>query len=234
MTSRRFNVYGNLKMHAVSHVLQAYSEIAEGGFGLLVPYPYLGMAQSLLADKGIEIGAQSVSEQPQGAYTSQVSAEMLSEIGISCVMVGHSEVRALGVDVSKQLAQVYDQGFKIIYCVGEDSDAYEAGRRDDVLIEQLNALPGLDNVTVAYEPVWSIGTGRVASIDDINQAVDVIRGHLAESFPSISGDIDVLYGGSINKNNCLEVFKQTRINGFLIGGASLKPEIMLEVIRLCK
>jgi triosephosphate isomerase len=234
MISRKFTVYGNLKMHKAGHILKKYLELgAEKNFGLFVPYPYLVMAREDMPEN-IIIGAQSVASELAGAYTSQVSVDMLLDLGIDTVMIGHSEVRAIDSDVSDKLKLAYEQGLKIIYCIGEDREAYASLRTAKVLTEQLKALPGIESVTIAYEPIWSIGTGLVASCDDINAAVSLIREVVAQSFPGVSDEIAVLYGGSINNNNCLEVFNKTNVNGFLIGGASLEPEKMLEVIRLCK
>lgn len=239
MTSRSCIVWGNLKMHPASKLLLSYHQMlaSEGeavfrDFGLVVPYPYLHQAKELFASK-ISVAAQSISEHQSGAYSSQVSGEILQDLDVGTVMIGHSEVRKLGVDVRAQLAIAQSLGMKVVYCIGEDASAYQSGERDTLLAEQLSALSTLDNVIIAYEPIWSIGTGVVASVSDINAAFSVINSYLASRFPSNSSNIQVLYGGSINNNNCLEIFTKTEVSGFLVGGVSLHPEKILEVIRLC-
>jgi triosephosphate isomerase (TIM) len=235
MISKPFKVFGNLKMHAVGAVLADYAKIVgDTPLGLLVPYPYLSQAREMFAQTNVTIGAQSVSAYEKGAYSSQVSVAMLKDLGISCVMIGHSEVRALGVDVKSQLELAYQEGLEIIYCVGEDLKAYDAGERDGVLAKQLAALDGIKGVTIAYEPIWSIGTGQVASPEDIRDAVTMIKKWVGGNIAGNEDEIQVLYGGSINNNNCFEVYALENVDGFLIGGVSLKPELMLEVIQRCR
>ncbi len=239
MTSRVCKVWGNLKMHPVSEVLSAYQALIAADkdgmfdhFGLVVPYPYLQQASELF-NGSIGIAAQSISEHESGAFSSQVSGEILQDIGLQTVMIGHSEVRQLGVNVGAQLKVAQKLGMHVIYCIGEGVEAYESGRKEQVITEQLSVLESLDRVTIAYEPIWSIGTGNAASVSDINEALLMVRACLDRSFSGNFPETPVLYGGSINHNNCLEVFTQTEVNGFLVGGVSLKPKQILEVIRLC-
>nr|WP_272880541.1 triose-phosphate isomerase [Candidatus Synchoanobacter obligatus] len=221
-------------MHAAGRLLREYASlVGDTRLGLLVPHPYLSQAAHLFQDTHVVVGAQSVSGHAQGAHTGQVSVGMLQELGVGTVMIGHSEVRQQGGDFKAALALAQAAGLRVIYCIGEDISAYESGKRDDVLSAQLADLTTLDQVMVAYEPVWSIGTGVVASVDDINAAVSMIRQWLLENIPGNSGEATVLYGGSINENNC-EAVADADINGFLMGGASLKPKVMLEVVKLCK
>jgi len=228
-------VYGNLKMHVVGDILLRYQALFQHeSVGLFMPYPYLDRARILFQDRNIIVGAQSVSGKAKGAFTSQVSCDILADIGVDCVLIGHSEVRSIDAYTKEQLLLAYQKGFKIIYCIGEDKNAYESSQRESVLVGQLDDLPGIENVTIAYEPVWSIGTGIVASHNDINSAVSLIRSRVRESFPGVGDGISVLYGGSINHNNCLKVFEATNVDGFLIGGTSLEPEKILEVVKLCK
>lgn len=229
-----FMIIGNLKMHAVGELLVEYAKVKDKHFGLLVPHPYLVGARKLFADSGIWIGAQSMSAWESGAHTGCVSGEMLKELGIGTVMIGHSEVRAMGEGVAEQLQIANHLGMNVIYCVGEDLLSYEKNTRDELLQRQLSVLPPIANLVVAYEPVWSIGTGKIPSYQDINDAVSFIKQWLSVNMTGNSGGSKVLYGGSINNRNCEEVRSQTDVDGFLIGGAALDPETMLEVIERCK
>lgn len=226
-------VIGNLKMHAVGDILKAYqSNIVDEEFGLLVPYPYLSLAKERLKESPVWVGAQNVSPHQQGAYTGQVSAKMLTELEIDTVMIGHSEAR--GADVALQLQRAQEEKLNIIYCVGEDLFAYENNQREQILIEQLSVLDKVDNLMIAYEPVWSIGTGVLPEYKEIKETVKMIGEWLLANKTSNLGSIPLLYGGSINNKNCEEVLSQTEVDGFLVGGASLKPEILLEVVKRCR
>lgn len=239
MTSRVCKVWGNLKMHPVTEVLSGYQALMAteeqevfDHFGLVVPYPYLQQALQLF-DGRISVAAQSLSEHERGAFSSQVSGEILQDVGVQTVMIGHSEVRQLGANVGAQLKVAQSLGMHVIYCIGEGLEAYESGRKEQVIAEQLSALESLECVTIAYEPIWSIGTGKAASVSDINEALLMVRACLDGSFSGNLLETPVLYGGSINHNNCLEIFTQTEVSGFLVGGVSLKPKQILEVIKLC-
>lgn len=232
MTSK--TIIGNLKMNAVRSVLEAYrDQVSDQSFGLLVPYPYLGWAQDLLKDTSVWIGAQGLSEHAQGAYTSQVSGAMLKEIGVHQVLVGHQEVRALGVDAKAQFHQARLQGLKIIYCVGESAEEHARGDFSQ-LEAQLEVIDHGEDLIVAYEPIWSIGTGQVPEYSEIQAALNTIRAHLKSNIAGNIDSIQILYGGSIDNKNCEAVMSHTDVDGFLIGGASLKPEQMLEVVERCK
>lgn len=217
-------------MNASKKILEQYRDIVKDHeFGLLVPYPYLIMAQEMLKGK-VWVGAQSISEHAKGAYSSQVSGEILKDIGVDTVMVGHQEVRALGVDVGLQITRAKEHGLNVIYCVGES----DRGSSQSVLEEQLSVLDFDLNITIAYEPVWSIGTGKVAEYNDINEAIQVIRGWLEANMTGNLRSIQVLYGGSIHNKNCEAVLAHTSVDGFLLGGAALEPRLMLEVIEKCR
>ena len=234
MTSRDFRIVGNMKMHAVSSVLDEYARsIGHRQVTLMVPYPYLSQAKKQFEGLGVRIGAQAVSAFEQGAYTGEVSADMLIDIGIDEVLVGHSETRVLGRDIVKELNRAQASGLKVIYCIGEDLDSYNQGRRFEDLTKQLACLGNVDNLAIAYEPVWSIGSGKIPAINEIEEVVEMVRTWVERHFPGNSEKIDVLYGGSINQNNCFEIYQATSLDGFLVGGVSLKPGVMMEVIDLC-
>lgn len=228
-------ILANLKMNVSGSLLQAYrDQLSQEKIGLFVSYPYLSVAEELFADTNIWVGAQSISPHEKGAYTGQVSGEILADIGVRHVLVGHSEVRAQGVDVSMCLKRAHENGLNVVYCIGEDLQAYQSGSREGVLVEQLKAVEKWDNITIAYEPVWSIGTGKVASCEDVRLALQVIRHYIKTESAGNSEGINIVYGGSVNNNNCLELLRGTDVNGFLIGGAALSIDKILEVVRLCK
>lgn len=233
MISRKFEVIGNLKMHAVSSILKQYQTMSDRSFGLMVPYPYLYQACEMFSGTQVVIGAQHVSGYASGAYTGRVSCEMLVDVGVSRVLIGHGETKSLGEVCAKQLEQAKQAGLSVVLCVGEDLMSYQQGRRFEVLRAQLSVIADLASVVIAYEPLWSIGTGVVPSVEEIESVVCWIREHL-ESRAGNCGKVRVLYGGSINQNNCFEIYQHTSLDGFLVGGVSLKPEVMMEVIEQCQ
>lgn len=234
MISKPFKVIGNLKMHAVGGLLQQYADQVGGqSFGLLVPAPYLTLAQSLFENTSIWVGAQTLSSHGQGARTGEFSAKIICDVGIETVLIGHSEVRARGEYAPEQIKQANNERLNIIYCVGESAEAYEYDQMERFLTQQLNDLSEFDRLTIAYEPVWAIGSGQVATIDHINKAIAVIRSVLREKTSNFD-EVKLLYGGSVNNKNCLEIAHEANVNGFLIGGAALDVEKMLEVVNLCR
>lgn len=235
MTSRAFRIVGNLKMHLPRGILQEYGEaVDQRSLSLMVPHPYLSEAKKLCENTGITIGAQDVSAYQEGAHTGEVSANMLQDLGVTEVLVGHSETRHRGEDVTLQLDSCRQSGLSVIYCIGEDSVSYENGETFEYLSTQLEAVKSLEGVSIAYEPRWSIGTGKTPSFKEIENVVVWIRAWLETHFPGNLDKTSVLYGGSINQNNCFEIYQNTSLDGFLVGGVSLKPAVMMEVIDLCK
>ena len=231
----KIKIFANLKMHVVDQLIDDYAKyMPNQSIGVFVPYPYLAYARNLFDDTKLFVGAQNISAHSDGAYTGQVSAKIVLDVGVQTVLIGHSEVRRLGLDIEAIYQQAAENNMNIVYCVGEDLAAYESNQREAVLKEQLKGISALDSITIAYEPIWSIGTGRVASNDDINQSVKVIQDTMAEKSTGNIEAFDILYGGSVNNNNCLDILNGTNVNGFLIGGAALSIDNMLEVMKLCK
>ncbi|MBK9188706.1 MAG: triose-phosphate isomerase [Phycisphaerales bacterium] len=252
MTQRKPIVGGNWKMNTNRGIA---SELARGVVdGLLhtdgvetvlfPPFPYLLLVRSILRDRGssIKLGAQDAYPQPDGAFTGEVSIAMLKDCGVQVVLCGHSERRhVLGEKdefINAKVRAVLEAGLECILCVGETLDERLAGHQDIVTTRQLKTalaeIPGdwLARLTIAYEPVWAIGTGKVATPDDAQAAHKQIRefvGHLYGG--EIAARVRIQYGGSLKPGNAADLFAQGDIDGGLIGGASLSAG---DFVTICK
>ena len=191
------------------------------------PFPYIGELGASLPD--CQLAAQDCSIHEQGAHTGEVSAEMLAEVGCRFVLVGHSERRAHHGEtdelIGRKLAAAQAAGLIPVLCVGEDSATREAGDQNRAVRAQLGAaLPGIaSQLLIAYEPVWAIGTGAVASPDDIATIHALISAVLTEKYGADNLP-PILYGGSVNANNAADIFAIPKVDGALVGGASLDAE----------
>lgn len=208
------------------------------------PFPYLLAVGSILRERGsgVKLGAQDVYHEPNGAFTGEVSVAMLRDCGVSVVLTGHSERRhVLGEGenlVGQKTAAVLSAGLECVLCVGEKLEEREEGRTDMVNEEQvrlgLREVPPehVDRLTVAYEPVWAIGTGRTASPADAQDAQAKIRGVLADLYgKDAAARVRIVYGGSVKASNARELCSQPDIDGGLIGGASLKATEFTSIVR---
>lgn len=211
------------------------------------PYPYLGLIHAVMKAKGLdqlglELGAQSVATVQEGAYTGEVAAAMVRDVGCEWSIVGHSERRSLYGEsdevVAEKTRRVLESGLGVIVCVGETLDQREANETESVLGAQLDAVspvlamaPQPSRVVVAYEPVWAIGTGKTASPEMAQQAHAFIRERLKGNKLSFADDVRLLYGGSVKPDNAAGLFAQPDIDGGLIGGASLVAEDFLAICR---
>jgi triosephosphate isomerase len=207
------------------------------GIAVCVPFPYLAQAEQCLAERGIDWGAQDVSEHAPGAYTGEVAAEMLTDFGCRYVIVGHSERRhGLGesdASVAAKARRALSAGLTPIVCVGETQAERDAGSTDAVVLCQLDAV--LDacageaaRMVYAYEPVWAIGTGRSARPADAQAVHEALRVRLAEVG---AGEATLLYGGSVKASNAASLFAMPDIDGALVGGASLDPEKFARIVK---
>ncbi len=204
------------------------------------PFVYLAEVARLLRGAAIKLGAQNVCAEAQGAYTGEVSASMLKDVGCRYVIVGHSERRGLyGEDdelVARKFAAAQSRELQPILCVGELLADREAGRTHEVIARQLDAVVSLTGIAsfaqaiVAYEPVWAIGSGRTASPQQAQDVHAFIRTRLAARDAKIAGQLQILYGGSVKAGNARELFLQADVDGGLIGGASLKAEEFLSIV----
>jgi triosephosphate isomerase (TIM) len=240
MSERRPFVAGNWKMHKTpsqtgGFVRELAARLPEQ-VDVAVCVPYTSLAPAVEAARGsrLAVYAQNMHEQPQGAFTGEVSAAMLVDIGVDGVLLGHSERRQYFNETDHALAAKVDAAFEagldMILAVGESEQQREAGETEQVLADQVNL--GCDPsrgrlLTIAYEPIWAIGTGRTATPEMAQQAHVFIR----SLFPStVGGQIRIQYGGSMKPDNAAELLAQPDIDGGLIGGASLELEPFLAIL----
>ena len=240
-------VAGNWKMNgdrgfAAALVGELAAASLPGGVQAIVmpPFPYLAGLARDWAGKGIAFGGQDVSEHEKGAYTGEVSAAMLADVGASHVLVGHSERRQYHREDSALVARKFvaakAAGLVPVLCVGETLDEREAGSTEAVIASQLAPVfeaggdRSLEGAVVAYEPVWAIGTGRTASPEQAQAVHAFIRGEAAGRDATIAGSLPILYGGSCKPDNATALFSQPDVDGGLIGGASLAAADFLAII----
>lgn len=202
------------------------------------PYPYIAETVALLGDSAIAVGAQDCSHADAGAYTGEVAAAMLADIGCRWVIVGHSERRQYHREsdalVAAKVAAARRAGLTAVLCVGETQEQREAGVAEDVVREQLEGAlsdaRSLEDVVIAYEPVWAIGTGLTATPEE----AQAMHAHLRELMDTIDGSsapkTHILYGGSVKATNADALFEQRDIDGALVGGASLDPEAFSAIV----
>jgi len=228
--------------------LQSVIELVEGikagetgkaELAVCPPAVYLMKVGGMLADSNIAVGAQNVCDREVGAFTGEVSAAMLVESGCRYAIVGHSERRALYLEsdqlVAARFAMAVAAGLTPILCVGETLEQREQGVTEAVVARQIDAVielcgfSGIGQSVIAYEPVWAIGTGKVASPDQAQAVHAFIRGKLSQIDNDVAQQLRILYGGSMNPANASELLSQTDIDGGLIGGASLKAADFLAI-----
>ena len=241
-------VAGNWKMHGSradnASLVRSLLDLARPDSGtevmLCPPFVYLQEVGRLLKDTDVSLGAQSVCAEPQGAFTGEVSAAMLKDVGCRYVLVGHSERRQIYGEsdalVARKFVAAQSQGLVPVLCVGETLEEREAERTLQVVSRQLDAVLSVSGVAslklavIAYEPVWAIGTGRTASPEQAQAVHAMIRGKVAALDATIGGSVRVLYGGSVKASNARELFAMPDIDGGLVGGASLNAD---EFARIC-
>jgi triosephosphate isomerase len=204
------------------------------------PFVYLQECARILRGSSIELGAQNVCAETQGAFTGEVSAAMLKDVGCEYVIVGHSERRQIYREseqlVARKFAAAQSKALTPILCVGEQLVEREANRTQEVVQRQLDAvleLCGVDafaHAIIAYEPVWAIGTGRNATPDQAQEVHAFIRGRLDARSAKIAAETRILYGGSVKAGNAAELFAMPDVDGGLIGGASLKADEFLAIL----
>ena len=245
-------VAGNWKMNTDSHssvklaesITSVSSEIAERSIRVAVfpPFVYLQLVFKALSVSNIAVGAQDFYFEQNGAFTGEISVSMLKDIGCTYVLCGHSERRHVIGErdelINKKVTAAISGGLLPILCVGELLEERKADKTTEVVTRQIkNGLAGLSAekisaVTIAYEPVWAIGTGLTATPQQAQEAHDLIRKLLAEMYDAeLAEEIRILYGGSVKPDNAAELMHQQDVDGLLVGGASLKADDFLAIIR---
>ena len=241
---RRTLIAGNWKMNGS---LAANATLLEGilagakatcDLAVCVPAPYLAQVQTALSGSAIRWGAQDLSEHESGAYTGEVSAQMLKDFGCTYVIVGHSERRSYHGEsdalVARKAVRALETGLIPIVCVGETLQEREEDKTNAVVVRQLEPVikavgAQLVDIVIAYEPVWAIGTGKTATPAMAQQVHEVVHATLAEADAIAAGRMQILYGGSMKPDNASELLAMPDIDGGLIGGASLKAPDFLAI-----
>jgi triosephosphate isomerase (TIM) len=209
---------------------------------LCVPFPYLPALKEQLSGSRVAVAAQNCSEHESGAYTGEVSAPMLSAMGIPYVILGHSERRQYFGEDGKLLAKKVDVALKHnltpIFCCGEPLSIREAGTHETLVKQQVEeslfhlSAEQLQKVVIAYEPVWAIGTGKTATSQQAQDMHAVIRKQLASKYgQAVADEITIQYGGSVKADNAKEIFSMADVDGGLVGGASLKAREFVDIIK---
>ncbi len=239
---RQAVIAGNWKMNktrpeakALIEELKPIAEKSSCGVVICVPFTNLETAVELTKGTNIKVGAENCHFEKSGAFTGEISADMLVEVGVEYVIIGHSERRQYfgetDVTVNKRTKAALAAGLKVILCVGELLEEREQGITEEIVgLQTKVALLGvtaeeLKNVIIAYEPVWAIGTGKTATSEQANEVCAYIRGVVAKLYTKTAADaMTIQYGGSMNPKNADELLAQPDVDGGLIGGASLKAE----------
>jgi triosephosphate isomerase len=246
MLMRRSLVVGNWKMNGNRASAESLAKGIIAGLGsdhadiaVCVPYVYLPYVAEVVKDTALALGSQNVADQSAGAYTGEISASMLKEVGVTYALVGHSERRSYYGDTDASVAarfkQAQEQGITPVLCVGETLEEREQDKTFDVINEQLDAvielvgIAAFDSAVIAYEPVWAIGTGKTASDEQAQEVHYYIRQYIAAKDQAIADKIQILYGGSAKPDNAKGLFAMPDIDGGLIGGASLDAESFLKI-----
>ena len=245
---RKKVIAGNWKMNKLpNEAMEFISELAplvkdsESEVVICVPYTDLFYALMHAQDTNIKIGAQNMNAEEKGAYTGEVSGEMLKAIGVEYVIIGHSERRAYynetDESVNKKLKKALEIGLKPIVCVGESLEQRENGTAKEVVTAQTKlALQGLlnEDVTktiIAYEPIWAIGTGKTATKEDANETIKWVREEIENIYgKDVAENVIIQYGGSVKSSNAKELFEMSDIDGGLVGGASLDPQEFAKIV----
>ena len=246
---KRKVIAGNWKMNMLPNEAIAYIEefeplVKDTKNEVILCVPYTDLFYCLMNAQGtnIKIGAQNMHFAENGAYTGEVSGKMLKSIGVEYVIIGHSERRQYFNEtdetVNKKIKAAFENELKPIVCVGENLEQREVGEAEAIVTNQIKLdLEGLtkdqvkNNIIIAYEPIWAIGTGKTATSEDANNMIKTIRKQIADLFGNdVADEVIIQYGGSVKSTNAKELFTTSDIDGGLVGGASLKAEEFSKIV----
>jgi triosephosphate isomerase len=246
---RRQYIAGNWKMHkttaeAREYVQRLLSRLPMGNgveLALCVPYTALSPTVEALGGSDVKVLAQNMHQEAAGAFTGEVSAPMIVELGVNGVLLGHSERRQFFGETDRALQEkvpaALEAGLQPMLCVGETEEEHEAGDTQRKLRHQvqeaLEKVPDarLGDVVIAYEPIWAIGTGKVATPEHAQEAIGFIRALVGDRSSEAAARVRVLYGGSVKPENAGELLGQPDIDGALVGGASLDADVLVEIVK---
>lgn len=248
--SRRPMLAGNWKMNkTISEAITlavrlkyACNSVDDRDIVLCPPYPSLKPVAETVGDTNIEVGAQNMHYEKSGAYTGEISPPMVEDAGADWVILGHSERRQYFDEdeqlLARKLQAAVDQGLKVFLCIGETEQERDAGRVEEIITSQLTGalsdfqFESFDDLVIAYEPVWAIGTGNTATPEQANQAHEVVRSCIGDLFSADVADrIRVVYGGSVKPHNVEELMAQPELDGALVGGASLQADDFTAIVK---
>jgi len=242
-------IAGNWKMNGskaetidlLNGIMAGIGAVTKSAVAVCPPFPYLYLAEELLAGTPIGYGAQDVSREEGGAFTGQVSAAMLKDFGCRYVIVGHSERRLFNAEtdaiIARKYAQAVANGLIPILCVGETLQERESGKTEAVVAAHVDGVidahgvEALSHGVIAYEPVWAIGTGVTATPAQAQEVHAFLRARIASKSQAVADQVQILYGGSMKPDNAEELIGQADIDGGLIGGAALKAGDFLAICR---
>ena len=245
---RKKVIAGNWKMNmlpneAIEYIDKLSKLVKDTTNEVVLCVPYIDLFYALLAaqNTNIKIGAQNMHFEEKGAYTGEISPQMLKSINVEYVIIGHSERRQYYNEtdetVNKKVKAAHRVGLKPIVCVGETLEEREIGKTAEIITEQTKlALEGLDEeqvakTIIAYEPIWAIGTGKTATSEDANNTIKEIRKEIARNYGQETANrVIIQYGGSVKAENAKELFSMSDIDGGLVGGASLKVDEFNKII----
>ncbi|CAJ0990850.1 Triosephosphate isomerase [Sodalis praecaptivus] len=242
-------VMGNWKLNGSKHMVNELiaalrnelSSVVGCDVAVAPPVAYLDLAKHHLGGSRIALGAQNVDTHLSGAFTGEVSAEMLKDIGAKYIIIGHSERRTYHKEsdevIAEKFAVLKEAGLIPVLCIGESEAENEAGQTEAVCARQIDAVlnslgaKAFENTVIAYEPIWAIGTGKSATSAQAQAVHKFIRGHIAKHDAAIAEQVIIQYGGSVNAGNAAELFTQPDIDGALVGGASLKADAFAVIVK---
>lgn len=237
----KLNGSTNMVRKLITSLKNELSHINGCGVVIAPPVMYLNQARYTLSGSFIALAAQNVDINLSGAFTGEISAKMLKDVGVQYIILGHSERRAYHKEtdekIAKKFAVLKEIGLIPVLCIGETESENEAGRTREVCARQINVVlktlgvSAMKGAIIAYEPVWAIGTGKSSSPMQAQVVHKFIRDHIANYDTAIAAEIIIQYGGSVNEKNAAELFSQPDIDGALVGGASLQSDTFSAIIK---
>ncbi|OOF76801.1 triose-phosphate isomerase [Rodentibacter caecimuris] len=247
--ARRPLVMGNWKLNGskaftkelIENLKVELADVNGCDVAIAPPVMYLAEAESALTGSKIALGAQNVDVNVQGAFTGEISTEMLKDFGAKYIIIGHSERRTYHKESDEFIAKKFDTlkkaGLVPVLCIGESEAENEAGKTEEVCARQIDAVinalgvEAFNGAVIAYEPIWAIGTGKSATPAQAQAVHAFIRGHIAAKSQAVADQVIIQYGGSVNDANAAELFTQPDIDGALVGGASLKAPAFAVIVK---